>query len=147
MVPVVIGMLFCTSSKAQKKKHEDIPFAKIEQTAVFPGCEVAKNNEKAKRCFVEKVNQYISKNMNTGLADDLGLTGVIRMAAMFKIDKNGRVSYVKVKSKYPVLTEEFRRVLENLPQMQPAIHEGEKVNLLFSLPLVFRAGNEIPEAW
>ena len=75
----------------------------------------------------------------------MGITGIIRMAAMFKIDKSGSVSDIRVRSKYPVLTEEFRRVLENLLQMEPATHDEKKVNMLFALPLVFRAGNELSE--
>ena len=123
------------SDEGEEVTYEDVPFAAIQNPAIFPGCEKAKDK---KQCFSDKVTRYISKNFNTGLAEELGLSGVQRMAAMFKIDINGKVSEVRVRAANPELQKEFERTLKGLPQMVPASQNGRKVNLLFSLPLVFR---------
>ncbi|WP_010135464.1 energy transducer TonB [Ochrovirga pacifica] len=123
------------SEEVEEVVYEDIPFAAIQNPAIFPGCEKAKDK---KACFSEKVNKHISKNFDTGLADELGLSGIIRMAAIFKIDTNGKVTEVRVRSKNPELSKEFESAINKLPQMVPASQNGRKVNLLFSLPLVFR---------
>lgn len=123
------------SDEGEEVTYEDVPFAAIQNPAIFPGCEKAKDK---KKCFSEKVNRYISRNFNIGLAEELGLSGVQRMAAMFKIDINGKVSEVQVRAQNPELQKEFERTIKGLPQMVPASQNGRKVNLLFSLPLVFR---------
>ena len=123
------------SDEGEAVTYEDVPFAAIQNPAIFPGCEKAKDK---KACFSEMVSKYISRNFDIGLAEELGLSGVQRMAAMFKIDINGKVSDIKVRASNPELQKEFERTLKGLPQMVPASQNGRKVNLLFSLPLVFR---------
>lgn len=123
------------SDEAEEVTYEDVPFAAVQNPAVFPGCEKKKDK---KKCFNDKVKKFIGKKFDTGLADELGLSGVIRMAGMFKIDVNGKVTSVRVRSKHPELSKEFEKAIKSLPQMVPASQNGRKVNLLFSLPLVFR---------
>ena len=69
-----------------------------------------------KKCFSEAVSKYISRNFDIGLAEELGLSGVQRMAAMFKIDINGKVTEVQVRAQNPELQKEFERTLKGLPQ-------------------------------
>ncbi|ANW95566.1 hypothetical protein AXE80_04425 [Wenyingzhuangia fucanilytica] len=152
IIPVMMGMLFYTSCKSKKivvdknenqsneliiqqNLYEDVPFADIENSAVFPGCEEV---EDLKKCFSKNVNKFIAKNFNIGLAEELGLVGVQKMAAMFKIDTNGKVTDIRVKGEQQELKDEFIRTLEGLPQMESATQNGKKVNMLFSLPLMFR---------
>ncbi|GGF74905.1 M56 family metallopeptidase [Wenyingzhuangia marina] len=170
IIPVLMGMLFYTSCQQNEKEVEEqvlelkdgkvfvkenisetakrdmliegVPFAAVQNPAVFPGCEDA---EDLKKCFSDKVSKYISQNFDIGLAEELGLTGVQRMAGMFKVDVNGNVTDIKVRSVNPDLKEEFERVLESLPQMEPATHDGEKVSMLFSLPLVFKVDAKTEE--
>lgn len=160
IIPVLMGMLFYTSCKSKKsvlqenpkevskvqnisttakttEVYEDVPFAAVQNSAVFPGCE---DEEDAKKCFSNSVNKFISKNFNIKLAEELGLVGVQRMAAKFKINVEGKVTDIRLKAENDDLKAEFKRVLESLPQMQPATQNGENVNMLFSLPLVFRVG-------
>ena len=171
IIPVMMGMLFYTSCQQNEKEVEDeqvlevkdgkvfvkenisetakrdmfiegVPFAAVQNPAVFPGCEDA---EDLKKCFSYKLSKYISQKFNIGLAEELGLTGVQRMAAMFKIDVDGKVTDIQIKGEHQELKDEFIRVLNYLPQMEPATQNGEKVNMLFSLPLVFRVGPRIEE--
>lgn len=123
------------SDETEEVTYEDVPFAAIQNPAIFPGCEKKKDK---KKCFSDKVRKYVGKHFDTGLAEDLGLSGIQRMAAMFKIDINGNVTAIQVRAKYPELQKEFEKTLKGLPQMVPASQNGRKVNLLFSLPLVFR---------
>ncbi len=123
------------SDEVEEVTYEDVPFAAIQNPAIFPGCE--KKRDK-KKCFSEKVNKFVTKKFDTGLAEELGLSGVQRMMAVFKVDVNGKITDVRVRSKNPELSAEFKKVVKSLPQMVPASQNGKKVNLLFQLPLVFR---------
>jgi len=114
---------------------EDVPFAAIQNSAVYPGCEKEKDK---KKCFSSKVNKFVSRNFDTDLAEELGLSGVQRLAAVFKIDTDGNIADIKIRARNPELKAEFEKTLKKLPQMIPASQNGRKVNLLFSLPLVFR---------
>ena len=123
------------SDEGEEVTFEDVPFAAIQNPAIYPGCERSKDK---KKCFSDKIQRYIGKNFDTGLAEELGLSGIQRMNAMFKIDINGKVTGIRVRAKNPELQKEFERTLRGLPQMVPASQNGRKVNLLFALPLVFR---------
>lgn len=119
-----------------------VPFAAVQNPAIFPDCEDAKD---LKKCFSNKIRKHVSKNFDTGLAEVLGLTGMQRLAAMFKVDTNGDITDIRVRSINEELKQEFERVLNELPEMKPATQNGEKVNMLFSLPLVFRIAEKEKE--
>ena len=123
------------SDEAEVVTYEDVPFAAIQNPAIFPGCEKAKDK---KACFSDMVSKHISKNFDVGLAEELGLSGIQSMQALFKIDINGKVSEVKIRASNPELKKEFERTIKSLPDMIPASQNGRKVNLLFALPLKFR---------
>lgn len=139
---VMRGIMEKNKIKMSIKNTEDVPFAAIQNPAVFPGCE---ETEDLKKCFSNNVNKFIAKNFNIKLPEELGLKGVQRMSAMFKIDTDGNITGINVRSESEELKQEFISVLERLPQMEPATHNGEKVNMLFSLPLVFRVGPRTEE--
>jgi len=55
----------------------------------------------------------------------------------FKIDISGNITQVEARGPAIELEEEANRVISSLPQMIPGEHKGEKVNVLYSLPIVF----------
>ena len=67
----------------EEQVEQDIPFAIIEDPPVFPGCKGTKAEKK--KCLQDKITQHISKNYNTGLSQDLGLTpGKKKVYVQFK---------------------------------------------------------------
>ncbi|MGY5356134.1 M56 family metallopeptidase [Wenyingzhuangia sp. IMCC45467] len=140
---VLVRATFSDDKVIISEENLDIPFAAVQNSAVFPGCEEEENK---KACFSNKVNRFIAKNYNIGLAEELGLVGVQRMAGMFKINVNGKVSDIQVRGEHQKLNEEFIRVLNSLPQMEPATQNGEKISMPFSLPLVFRVEPKTDES-
>ncbi|MGB8705358.1 MAG: energy transducer TonB [Gillisia sp.] len=116
----------------------DVPFAVIEDVPIYPGCEGLKDNKARKDCMSEKVQKFVSKNFNTDLGNQLGLTGVNRVIVQFKIDKNGNVTDVKSRAPHPRLEQEAARVINSLPHMQPGKQRGKPVGVIYSLPIVFQ---------
>ena len=116
----------------------DVPFAVIEDVPIYPGCENLKNNDERKKCMSEKVQSFVSKNFNTDLGNQLGLTGVNRVIVQFKIDKNGNVTDVKSRAPHPRLEQEAARVINMLPHMKPGKQRGKPVGVVYSLPIVFQ---------
>src|SRR5690606_955883 len=115
----------------------DIPFAVVEQVPVYPGCENLGSNEEKKKCMSEKVQEYVVRNFDTSLGKKLGLKGVNRVIAVFKISPEGNVIDVRARAPHPDLETEAKRVIESLPVMTPGKHDGNNVAVSYSLPIVF----------
>ncbi|WP_370000657.1 energy transducer TonB [Winogradskyella sp.] len=117
----------------------EVPFHVIENVAVFPGCEREKTNAAKKACMNEKVNKFINKKFNTELASDLGLPpGRKRIFVQFKVDKAGNVTSIVARGPHPGLEKEAKRVIGQLPKMQPGKQRGKAVVMPFSIPIVFQ---------
>lgn len=122
------------------KQVKDVPFAVIDQVPIFPGCEDLASNKEQKKCMSEKITEYVNTNFNTSLGKEFGLTGVNRVIVQFKIDNNGNVTDVKSRASHPALEEEAERVINSLPSMKPGKQGGKEVGVMYSLPIVFQAG-------
>ncbi|HLU51083.1 MAG TPA: energy transducer TonB [Flavobacteriaceae bacterium] len=117
---------------------ESVPFAVIENVPVFPGCEREKNNDGRKKCMSDKINEFVHSKFNTGLADDLGLTGRQRISVTFKINSKGDVVDVMARAPHPRLESEAKRVIQLLPKMTPGKQRGKAVDVPYSLPIIFQ---------
>lgn len=118
-----------------------VPFGVIEDVPVFEGCEDLSSNEERKECMSRQISQFVNKNFNTGLGEELNLSGVNRVIAQFRIDETGKVVDVKARASHPALQEEAIRVISGLPQMQPGKQDGENISVMYSLPIVFQIGS------
>ena len=112
----------------------DVPFALIQQVPVYPGCENAKDK---KKCMSEKITKHVNKKFDTGLGAELGLSGRNRVSVSFKIDKNGDIVNVRARGPHPRLEQEAVRVIKALPKMKPGEQRGQKVGVLYGLPINF----------
>jgi len=117
---------------------KDIPFAVIDEVPVFPGCELLTTNEERKECMSQNISKFVNRNFNTGLGEELNLTGINRIFVAFKIDKNGFITNLRTRSPHPDLDKEVQRVITLLPKMQPGKQKGEPVGVLYSLPITFK---------
>lgn len=115
----------------------DVPFAIIENVPVYPGCESEKNNEDRKKCMQEKITRFVNKNFNTGLANELGLSGKQTISVQFKIDKSGNITGVQSRARDPKLQQEAARVINKLPKMTPGKQRGKPVGVIYGLPIIF----------
>ena len=115
----------------------DVPFVLIEKVPVFPGCESLGSNKERKACFTEKLTYFVAENFDTSLGKTLNLTGTQKIYVQFKVNAEGKVEVMGVRAIHPSLEEEAARVVNLLPQMTPGMHDGEKVGVLYSLPITF----------
>ncbi|MGO3181620.1 MAG: M56 family metallopeptidase [Aequorivita sp.] len=162
LLPILGGMLIYTSCsdnaenlQEQQQVSDEIPipppppappinkgdvefsFSEIDQVPTYPGC--SGDNETMKKCMSTKIAKLVNENFDTGLADELNISGRQRIAVQFKIDKTGKIADVTARSlsNTPELEAEAIRVVKLLPQMEPGEQKGEKVGVLYSLPIVF----------
>jgi len=112
-----------------------VAFSEIDKVPTYPGC--TGNNEDLKKCFSERISAFVGENFNTKLGHDLGLTGRQRIIVQFKIDKSGIIIRATAEAAKPELEAEAIRVVSKLPQMQPGEQKGERVGVLYSLPIIF----------
>ena len=117
-------------------KYVDIPFAIIDQPPVFPGCENLPANDQ-KKCMSKNISMHVNNNFNTKLADSLKLTGRQRINVIFKISNTGDIVDVRSRAPHPGLEAEAIRVINTLPKFTPGEHQGKKVNVPYSLPIIF----------
>lgn len=126
------------SSSASNKSSEDdeIPFALVDEVPVFPGCESLDSNKERKECTTDKISRFINAHFNTEVGKKAGLKGVFRIVVKFRIDETGKIVDVKSRAKNEQLMAEAERVVKGLPDMKPAVQNGEKVSVQYSLPIV-----------
>jgi protein TonB len=115
----------------------DVPFAIIENVPIYPGCEDMKNNADRKKCMSEKITKFVNREFNTGLANELGLSGRQKISVQFKIDSKGNVVGIQSKAKHPKLQSEATRVINKLPAMTPGKQRGKPVGVIYALPIIF----------
>lgn len=117
---------------------EPVPFTLIEDVPIFPGCEGLDSNEERKKCMSEKITQFVNKRFDRDLGSEAGLKGVNRVNVIFKIDTEGNIIDVQSRAPHPLLEEEAKRVINDLPKMQPGKQRGKPVPVSYGLPIIFR---------
>jgi len=118
----------------------EVPYILIEDVPVFPGCEKVSKSDR-RSCMSDKITKHVQKKFNSGLADDLGLTGKQRISILFKIDKKGDIVGIQSRAPHPRLKKEAERVINLLPKMKPGKQGGKPVIVKYSLPIVFQVQN------
>ena len=112
---------------------EDVSFMIIEDVPVFPGCNG--NNEQLRDCFNKKIQKHFSRNFDTDLPNELGLSaGRKRVFIGFKIDKTGNIVNVNAKAPHPKIKSEVIKVMKQLPRMKPGKQRSKPVGVKYSIP-------------
>ena len=114
-----------------------IPFGVIHKGPIYPGCE-GLSDEAAKKCSASKISELVGKEFDVKLANKLKLEGRIKIAVQFKINNQGQVENIRARAPHPGLETEAIRVVSMIPAMQPGEHDGKKVGVVYSLPIVFQ---------
>jgi len=120
----------------------EVAFQFIQNAPVYPGCE-GKKRKALKDCMSKKITKFIGNNFDTSIANDLGLSGErIKIMSVFTVDKTGKVTNIKVRSKYKELEKEARKVISKLPRMKPGQQRNRPVKVRYTLPIVFKVQDE-----
>ncbi len=134
---------FSTAFAAVAQQHSnaeqsvDIPYAKIQKTPIFPGCESFSETER-RVCLRKKVQSHINENFNLSVLDSLQLeAGKHRIYVLFKFGADGKIHDIKTRSPHKMLDNEAIRVVASLPEFTPGEHQGRKVSVKFSIPITF----------
>ena len=128
-------------NKTKYANKEDVPFSMIDQVPIFPDCQSLNTNEEQKNCLSRSIAKHININFNTKLAVSLNLKGRQRINVLFKINKEGYIEDVRSIASHPALESEAVRVINTLPRMIPGEHQGKKVNVPYSLPIIFQVAD------
>jgi protein TonB len=114
--------------------EEEVPFIRIEEVPIFPGCEGA---EDKRACFQEMIMKHVRKNFRyPDLAVDMGLQG--RVSIAFVIEKDGSIGNIRMRGPHKILEEEAGRIVSKLPQMIPGKQRGREVKVPFMMPITFK---------
>ena len=84
---------------------------------------------------LEKQIEKYNLDSDVNRLADLSRAGNHKILVSFKINKKGKTVDIKAKGSIPELEIEAIRVVNSLPIMEPGIHKGKKVNVLYSLPI------------
>ncbi|WP_081997682.1 energy transducer TonB [Wocania ichthyoenteri] len=114
------------------------PFAIVDKAPILTECESLESEKEKKNCTTNGISKYVAKNFNTSLAKSLGLKGRQRINIVFKITKKGKIVIEKSRAPHPSLEDEAIRVIKSIPKLIPGEHKGKKVDVLYSLPIIFQ---------
>ncbi|MDE5608062.1 MAG: energy transducer TonB [Muribaculaceae bacterium] len=86
----------------------------------------------------EALLEYINKNLAyPPMAAENGIQG--RVVVKFVVKKDGSIGdVIVVRSKDPDLDKEAVRVVKTLPDFEPGEHNGQPVNVWFTIPVTFK---------
>lgn len=100
-------------------------FHEVEKPATFPG-------------GMDKLPVYLGQNIKYPQeCRDKGIAGIVLV--QFKITSEGEIKNVKAVVKvHPLLDKEAVRVIKSMPNWVPAEDKGEKVDIMYQIPINFR---------
>jgi periplasmic protein TonB len=134
--------LFSIGAMAQVSDDQSIfNLQEVERIPVFPGCEGLEGDE-LMNCFNMGIITHISQNfVYPEDARQQGIEG--RMYINFIVEKNGTVSNVIVaRSAHALLDEAGLAAMSNIPQLEPAIANGQPVRMQYTVPINARLSAE-----
>lgn len=110
----------------------------VEIAPIYPGCESEKNNDGRLKCMSDKLSNLVQKKFDKDMAAELGLSGVQKIAVVFKIDKHGSVTEIQTRAPRPELEREAQRIVEQIPIMIPGKQRERPVTVQYVLPIIFK---------
>ena len=117
----------------------EVPMSVIDQVPTLEACEALTSEEERRKCTSQHIAKFVNQNFNTDIGKNVGLVGKRnRISVKFTINKNGDIVDVIARAPHEDLEEEAERVINLLPKFSPGEHNGKKVNVPYSLPIVFQ---------
>ena len=118
-----------------------IPVNLVQVVPIYPGCEKKKSNDERRKCMSEKINKLVQRKFDTDLGSEFGLSGKQVIRTVFKIDKSGKVTGIRIRAPHPALEKEAERVINIIPEMTPAKQQNKNVGVTYTLPIVFQVND------
>ena len=135
--PILIDIENLVEVKLEEKFIEDVDFINIQNAPIFKGCDHL-SKEENKVCFEKKMKQFVQRNFNVTLANEIGLhAGKHKIYTQFVIDDKGEIVDVKIRTAYKTLEKEALRVIKKLPKFKPGIQNSRTVKVRYNLPIAF----------
>jgi len=113
--------------------------AQVSKPPVYKGCEDSQLNE-LDLCFNDKLKADVLKEFKVpAIAINEGYKGTINV--VFLVTKEGQFEVLYVKSMYPELEEEVKRVFQTLPVIQPPTYNGRAIDERYQFPIAIPLGD------
>lgn len=110
----------------------------VEQSPAYPGCEGMDFN-----CSIEKITSYFIQHIDSTILNSLTPEESV-VILKFIIDREGKVRRPTTKSKSEKLKAESLRIIAELPNFIPAVHDGKGVNVPIDIPLKLESRDPPP---
>ncbi|WCO02105.1 energy transducer TonB [Psychroserpens ponticola] len=108
----------------------------IEHVPIYKGCKNEKGNTNKMNCMSQKINELFKNHFNTEMHEESDLEpGLKRIAIIFKINKEGKITNIRARAEDEYLEAEAIRVINLIPQMTPGIRDGEPIAVPYSVPV------------
>ncbi|MFL1894910.1 M56 family metallopeptidase [Aquimarina sp. 2-A2] len=113
-----------------------VPFNLIDIVPTSSNCGDVNNNAERKACVSNEIKTFINTNFDVATVRAFAKTGENKIYVRFKIDNTGEIVDVEARAATLELENEAKRVVRSLPTMIPGEHQGKKVGVLYSLPII-----------
>lgn len=120
----------------------DVISGVVEEFPVFPGCERYQEKEERRNCMNKKIFKLVGKHFDTGLGNQLNLSGLQKIDVSFRVSHTGEVEFIDARAPHPKLKEEAERIIQKIPEMVPGKMGGQPVNVLFMIPVKFEVNRQ-----
>ncbi|ARV06930.1 hypothetical protein BTO04_09645 [Polaribacter sp. SA4-10] len=118
--------------------EDEVPFLSIQNAPIFKGCENL-SKEENKNCFDKKMKQFVQRNFDVDLANELGLhSGKHKIQTQFIINKEGNIFDIKIRAPHKQLEKETQRIIKKLPKFKPGKQNNRTVKVRYTLPISFK---------
>lgn len=119
-------------------EDEVVSVSIVDEIPIYSGCEGADSNEARKKCMSDKIGEFISKEFDTSIGKEVGLSGKQVIYTLFKINGDGNVYDVRARAPHEKLQKEAERVVNSLPKLaKGARNNGRQVSISYTQPIVF----------
>ncbi|WP_299049613.1 energy transducer TonB [uncultured Polaribacter sp.] len=116
---------------------EDVDFVNVQFAPIFKGCENLSKKEN-KICFDRKMKQFVQRNFDIELANEIGLrSGKHKIRTQFIIDDKGEIIDIKIATKHKTLKKEAKRIIKKLPKFKPGQQNNRAVKVKYYMPISF----------
>ncbi|ARV15983.1 energy transducer TonB [Polaribacter sp. SA4-12] len=139
-LPTIIDIKALVVVKEPEKFNPEdaVPFVNLQNAPVFKGCENL-SKEDNKVCFDKKMKQFVQRNFDISLANELGLhSGNHRIQTQFIINQKGSIIDVEIRAPHKKLKNEAQRIINKLPKFKPGKQNSRTVKVRYLLPITFK---------
>ena len=127
----------------ENRKEKIVKFSEVESAPFYiDWCTSNLAIDKIRECTDSGIKLFAKRNFNTGLANELKLSGFQRITSAFTFDENGDIINIRVRATHPQLEEEAIRVINLIPKMEPGRQNGKAVSVSYLLPIIFKVQSD-----